>query len=151
MFLARLGLAIGVNKFDSGQPGWPDYINKYNPNPTPTQLLIGVNTVTRTWPDCKLGYPTRTWLTRLFPLKKKLRPKKKKDRLRLKKKMKLKQNLGSSLSSSWWPNRNPCQNDHKTQIQACLVSVVHFRLPLPVKKSLERQRSMTFPCLGRSV
>jgi hypothetical protein len=58
------GLAIRVNELGSGQLDWPDYINMYNTNPT--RLLIGLEHLTRTWPDCKLGYPTRTQLRRYF-------------------------------------------------------------------------------------
>jgi hypothetical protein len=58
-----LGLTIRVNGSGSGQHDWPDYINRYNTNPT--RLVIGSKPVTRTRPSYDSGYSTRTWGTHL--------------------------------------------------------------------------------------
>jgi hypothetical protein len=68
-----LGLAIRVHGSGSCQPDWPDYINGSDTNPT--RLLSRLKFVTRTRPDCKPSYPTRTRLTHLFHLKKKMKMK----------------------------------------------------------------------------
>lgn len=58
-----LGLAIWLNESGSGQSDKPDYINRYNTNPT--QLLIESKPVTRTRPVYYSGYLAQTQRTRL--------------------------------------------------------------------------------------